>query len=211
MPKVNNMEGIFMRKYVLSLVLTAVILLVFTSCNDNSNSVPNTPEQNPPAASGDLQPYEPSDQPESMLENSGGIRHQFDSLGFSVEFPAFWEGKFGLNEIEIEMDFGIRHFVEVYHISTREELGSVSGTLLSLGRSPRDHYTYDGERPVMAGGMIFLAQTGGNTYFVSFPSGVEHSEAEGSASAAEYLEMVGHWEESHWDFLISSFRLINSP
>ena len=60
---------------------------------------------------------------------------------------------------------------------------------------------YDGERPVMAGGMIFLSQTGGNTYFVSFPSGVEHSEAEGSASAAEYLEMVGHWEESHWDFL----------
>lgn len=142
-------------------------------------------------------------------EESGGILHQFDTLGFSVAFPAFWEGKYGFDEFYVELDFGIRHFVTVYHLATREELGH-SGTLFTLGVSPRDHYTYDGERPIMAGGMIFLAQAGGNTYFASFPSGVEHNEEPGSETAAEYLEMVGCWESSHWDFLVNSFRLIDS-
>ena len=138
------------------------------------------------------------------------ILHRFDNLGFSVEFPAFWEGKYGLHEFEIELDFGTRHSVEVYHIATREEMFEETGfpyggRIMTLGRSPREGYTYD-NAPTMAGGTIFLAQTGGNTYFVNFPSGVEHTD--NPETSAEFLEIIGHYEPSHWDFLVNSFRLI---
>jgi|GEM_PF-2248658 len=134
-----------------------------------------------------------------------GIPIFFNNLGFGLTFPAFWDGKFSINESYAEMDFGTRHFVEVYHTATREE-GGFGGTIFVLGVSPQMHYSHDGELPIMAGGTIILAQTGGNTYFVNFPSGVEHSEAPNSETAAEYLDMVGHFEPSHWDFLLHSFR-----
>ncbi|MCL1863309.1 MAG: hypothetical protein FWF78_07075 [Defluviitaleaceae bacterium] len=35
------------------------------------------------------------------------------------------------------------------------------------------------------------------------------SEDYGSLTAAEYLEMIGHWEPGHWDFLTSSFKLLD--
>jgi len=150
--------------------------------------------------------------PEVQPEANNGIRHQFYNLGFSLEFPSSWEGKYGLVESYVEFDFGTRHFVEVYHVATREEMWEETrfpygGRILTLGRSPREGYTYD-YAPIMAGGTMFLEQTGGNTYFVNFPSGVEHNEGPNSESAAEYLEMIGHWEPSHWDFLTDSFRII---
>ena len=146
---------------------------------------------------------------------SDGILQRFSNLGFSVEFPVFWEGKYGLHAFDVDFDFGTRHMVEVYHIATREKMLAESGfpyggRIMSLGRSPREDYTYD-YPPIMAGGTIFLAQTGGNTYFVNFPSGVEHNEDPNSETAAEYLEMIGHWEPSHWDFLTNSFRLTELP
>ena len=176
-------------------------LFALTACSNNNNTQEETPQPNQTLS------QTPDSTGQSILTNDGFIRHQFETLGFSVELPASWEGKVSFIELEFDMDFGTRNFVEVYHIATREELG-FGGTLFSLGRSPRDHYTYEGERPVMSGGMIFLAQTDGVTYFVSFPSGVEHSEAEGSTSAAEFLEMIGHYEPNHWNFLLDSFQLL---
>jgi len=176
-------------------------MLALTACGANGNAQEGPTPQPSPAV---------QQTPEQIVQQSSNdsvyARHYFDSLGFSIELPTFWEGKFGLYEFEVEFDFGTRHFVEIYHIATREELGG-EGRLVTLGRSPRDHYTYEDERPVMAGTSIFLAQTGGITYFANFPSGVEHSDGN---SAAEYLEMIGHWEPSHWDFLTSSFQLMEA-
>jgi len=184
--------------FFMALILSALLALTACSAGNSSQEEP-TPQPSPEIAP----TPEPSEQP--PLEDSVGMRHYFDSLGFSVKFPAFWEGKYGLGEFDVELDFGTRHFVEAYHIVTREEFEG-AGTLFTLGVSPRDHYTYEGERPVMAGGMIFLAQTGGNTYFVSTPSGVEHSEAENSASAVEYLQMLEYLD---WDYFVDSFRLLS--
>lgn len=186
--------------FIIALMLSA--LLALTACGANSH----TPEEPPPQPSPAVQPTpEPMTQPPS--NNFVGVRHYFDSLGFSIELPMSWEGKFGLYEFEVEFDFGTRHFVEVYHIATRDELGG-EGRLVTFGRSPRDHYTYEGERPIMAGASIFLAQTDGITYFASFPSGVEHSD--NPETSAEFLEMIGHFEPNHWDFLESSFLLMES-
>ncbi|MCL2399676.1 MAG: hypothetical protein FWC91_08055 [Defluviitaleaceae bacterium] len=201
-----------MKKFIITL---AFMMLALAACGGDGNTdisnneYPTLPEQainqaEPPAS------VEPEPLEQFLTEEVDGIFHQFDNLGFSVVFPSFWEGKYGFYEFEVELDFGTRYFVAVYHPATREELDHYhAGTIFTLGRSPRDHYTYDGELPVMAGGSILLAQEGGNTYFVNFPSGVEHSEDPNSESAIEYLEMVGHWEPEHWNFLVNSFRLID--
>jgi len=192
-----------MKKFVTLLILATTMLFALSACNGNSEvqeyALPTV--TTPPTIT------QQTEQPPAEPETESGTRHYFYNLGFSVEFPAFWEGKFSMNESYVEMDFGTRHFVEVYHTATREE-GGFGGTIFVLGVSPRDHYTYGDEHPVMSGGSIFLAQTGGRTYFVNFPSGVEHSENPDSTAAAEYLEMVGNFEPSHWDFLINSFRMI---
>jgi len=199
-----------MKKFVILLILATTILFALSACNGNSevqegalptDMTPPTTQQTEPS------PLEP--------ETESGTRHYFHNLGFSVEFPAFWEGKYGLDEFEVELDFGTRYFVAVYHIATRQELleefgDDQSGRILSLGMSPRDHYSYEGEMPIMAGASILLAQQDGKTFFVSFPSGVEYSENPDSAAAAEYLEMVGNFEPNHWDFLVNSFRLVES-
>jgi len=176
-----------MKKCVTILCLSVVALLAFAACT--------------PSTSSSRQAVQP------VQEDVNGVFQQFDNLGFSVVFPAFWEGKYGTEELSTELYNGIAHFVSLYHIATRQEIGE--GRLLTLGRAVGEHFTYD-EPPIMAGGSIFLAQTGGYTYFVNFPSDVQHNHSDpNSESSAEYLEMVGHWEPSHWDFLVDSFRLID--
>jgi len=137
-----------------------------------------------------------------------GVRHQFDFLGFSVEFPVFWEGRFGTYEFEVETEYGTKRFVQIYHLATRSDMleyfDHPGGTILTLGMSPREGYTYE-YPPVMAGGTIFLAEASGRTYFVNFPSGVEHMEDPDIPSVQEYLEMVGFWNPGHWDILVDSF------
>ena len=176
-----------MRKYILTLCLSVITLLAFASCalpTDNSGQAA-----------------------QHAQEDMEGVFHQFDSLGFSVVFPAFWEGKYGTEESYAELYSGTAHFVSIYHIATREEIGE--GRLLTLGRVVGEHFTYD-DAPIMAGGSIFLAQTGGYTYFANFPSDVQHNYSDpNSESSAEYLEMAGHWESNHWDFLADSFRLMD--
>jgi len=197
-----------MKKFVTLLILATTMLLALSACNGNTEVQEESlqTDATPPAIT------QQTEQPPIELETESGTRHYFHNLGFSVVLPAFWEGKYGLIEFEAERDYGIIHFVEIYHIATRQEMLEESGfayggRIMSLGMSPHEGYTYD-YPPVMAGGTMFLAQTGGRTYFVNFPSGVEHSENPDSTAATEYLEMVGHWEPSHWDFLINSFRLI---
>ena len=197
-----------MKKYVF--LFFAAAMLTFAACN--SNNEPNVSGVQLPVTPSDEEIYEPTEEP-SQEENSG-VFHHFYTLGFSVEFPAFWEGKYGWEYLTIELEHGTRDLVGIYHIATREEMmelfNHAGGHILTLGRSPGEHYTYD-NAPIMAGGSIFLAQTDGFTYFVNFPSGIEHNyDDPNSTAAAEYMEMIGHWEPSHWDFLTNSFMLINS-
>lgn len=192
-----------------------VTLLIFTACSSDDNGQEmereveqeTIPIQLTPALT---QTQEPSGQPQAESEN--GIRHYFTNLGFSVEFPVFWEGKFGVEEHSSELDNGTMRTASIYHKATRDELYSLygfdfGGRIFTLGRITGEHFTYD-YAPIMAGGSIFLAQTGGYTYFVNFPSGVEFNYDDPTSEiAAEYLEIIGHWEPNHWDFLTSSFRL----
>jgi len=147
----------------------------------------------------------------AMPEDREGISTQFDNLGFSVEFPAFWEGRYGVEKRTDELDGETAYFASIYHIATRDELYALSsfeygGRILTLGRVEGEHFTYIN----MPGSYILLARTGGYTYFVNFPSGIEFNmDDPNSEAAAEYLEMIGHWEEGHWDFLENSFRLLN--
>ena len=197
-----------MRKYAVLLALSIVMIFIFAACGSNGDDVapyandiePSLPYQTAPQ-------IDESEIAEEPQPEEDGIEHRFYNLGvgFSINFPASWEGRYGFYAHDVEYDFGLRQYVEVFHTATRDE--GYPGTLFRLGTSPRDIYTED-EPPIMAGGTIILAQSGGITYFVHFPSGIEHSEDPNSAAAAEYLEMVGYWEPGHWDFLVKSFRLM---
>jgi len=178
----------------------AIMLLTFTACAGNVDTT---------IADATNYEQEPILITQPVTEETGYTRVHFATLGFSIEFPSYWNGKFGLHEFDVELDFGTRRHVDVYHITTRQEVleefeHPYGGRILTLGVSPREDYTYD-YPPIMAGGTIILAQSDGNTYFVNFPSGVEY--IEGNESAAEFLRMIGNWEPSHWDFLARSFQL----
>ncbi|MCL2372128.1 MAG: hypothetical protein FWC78_01830 [Defluviitaleaceae bacterium] len=200
-----------MKKYVLSLTLAAVMLLAFAACNRNGSQetaantspTPNATEANQPPQT-----------------TTAYARHQFRNLGFSIEFPSFWGGKFGVATRVGELDGETAHFAGVYHIATRAELYALSGFeygggLLTLGRIAGEQFADvapgDSIFLPQPGVSILLAQTGGYIYFANFPSGVEYNADDPSSeAAAEYLEMIGHWEPGHWDFLASSFMLLNS-
>ena len=135
-----------------------------------------------------------------------GVLHSFPDLGFSLEFPASWEGKFGLNELEIpniENAGEANRLVQVYHIATRVELESeYVGGLWSFWRAVGEHYT-DENLPIRAGMTIILAQAGGYTYFVNGPSDVQFNEVPGSETAAEFKRM-----DARIFTILNSFRLI---
>ena len=185
-----------MKKKVFLLTALMVLLLAFAACGGNGSTPANDAG-------------EPGDNVELGEPVSGGILHEFDTLGFSIEFPASWEGKYGVTE----SGSGDVQVVQIYHIATRDELFDLlgydtGGGLVNLGRAEGEHYTYD-DPPIMAGGSIFMAQTGGYTYFANFPSGVEHNyEDPDSAATIEYVEMAGDFDPIHWDFLVNSFKLL---
>ena len=143
------------------------------------------------------------------LSEDDGVEISFHDLGagFSLTFPADWDGKIGFEDIDqVEMDYGTRQLLEVFHLASR--MDGFPGTLFTIGMSPSDDYTEE-EPPIWAGVTIILAQEGGSTYFVNFPSGVTHNEAPSSASGTEYLEMVDYGDPGFWDFLVESFRFLN--
>ena len=196
------------------------MLLTLAACNDNTDTINIDDVDINTALSSDAptaepEPIEPEPTEQPLPNESSGVFYHFYTLGFSVEFPAFWEGKFSVDNTSFELDEGPVDIAGIYHIATRDELYILhgfeyGGRILTLGRATGEHFTYD-NAPIMAGGSIFLAQTGGYTYFVNFPSGVEHNTDDPySEAAVEYLEMIGNWEPSHWDFLIDSFMLIDT-
>ena len=204
-----------MKKHAAILTLAIIMLFLFAACGTNDETDTSHANGNGADTSNRTTPQEGYSEPteQSSPEVGSGILQKLPSLGFSVVFPDSWEDRFGLVEHYFERDSGIVHLVEVYHIATREELYILyglehGGRLISLGRVVGEHFTYD-YAPIMAGGTMFLSRTGGYTYFVNFPSGVEHNENPDSKIAAEYLEMIGHWEPSHFDFLRNSFRLMD--
>jgi len=183
--------------------MAIAILFLFAACTENDEPIVADFSQ------GYEYEYEERPAAEPAPTETGYTRHYFTQLGFSIELPSYWNGKFGRREFDVEMDFGTRRFVEIYHWVTRqetlEEFGHpYGGTLLNFGVSPREGYTYD-NAPIMAGGTIFLGVASGNTYFVNFPSGIEY--IEGNESAEEFLRMIGNWEPNFWDFLAQSFEL----
>ena len=206
-----------MKKYLFFSAFTVVMLFALAACNGNGTiNINDDGEMALPSQTqtSEQEPTEPEPTEQPLSNEPEGVFHQFDTLGFSVVFPAFWEGKYGVEKNSFELDSGPLYTASIYHIATRDELYILygfeyGGRLFTLGRATGEHFTYD-YAPTMAGGSIFFAQTGGYTYYVNFPSGVEFNYSDpDSEAAAEYLEMIGHWEPSHWDFLINSFRLID--
>jgi hypothetical protein len=174
-----------MKKKIFILNLMFIILFAFTACDaDEAINVTIKTETS-----------ELTEQPD--LEQTDGIYYEFDNLGFSLVLPISWEGKYGL--LVSEAEDGNRHIVTVYHIATREELGSeYVGTLFWLGKA-LDEVDTDN----MPGKTIILDQVKGYTYYVNFPSDVQYNyEVPESEATIEFLEM-----ESQIDFIINSFRL----
>jgi len=193
----------------LIIMMAVAILILFTACAENVDpivaDISARYEEEPTTAPVSTTPAVVA----PTAEEGDYFRMHFTSHDFSIEFPAYWSGKFGLRQFEVDMDFGTRRFIDVYHWVTRQEVWEefeheYGGTILTLGVSPQVDYTYD-NAPIMAGGTIFLGEANGNTYFVNFPSGIEY--IEGNESAEEFLRMIGNWEPSHWDFLSRSFVL----
>jgi len=194
-----------MKKCVFVIFLLAIMLFPFSACGGNDDESTYTDGNDSALSDHNVPPILDSEQVEQPVQEvTGGIVHQFDYLGFSVEFPAFWEGKYGMEKLAY-FEPGLR-LVAIYHLGSAE----FGGVLFRLGRAMGEHFTYD-YPPFPAGGSIFLAQTGGYTYFINFPSDVQHNHLEpNSESVIEYRKMAGPWgEPGHWDFLIDSFRLID--
>lgn len=80
------------------------------------------------------------------LDNESTILYQNLDIGFTLEFPSSWEGKFIIKEYEI--DWLGRNSIELYHKATMDEKED-AGWLGSFGRVS-GYYTADWP-PVMAG------------------------------------------------------------
>ena len=94
-----------------------------------------------------------------------------EQCGFSIAFPASWEGKYSISTILFKSES--EWSVEVSHTASKEEIGL--GELFIIGCRPGEDYTEENP-PVMSGWCPILAQTGGRTYFANTPSGVTYNE-----------------------------------
>ncbi|MCL1905544.1 MAG: hypothetical protein FWG06_00885 [Clostridiales bacterium] len=166
-----------MKKNILCLLFLAAIFTLSACGTGNKAPVPGT-EQNPGASP---------------------IIYQNEQMGFSLEFPTSWEGKYS---VETEVYISAADWsVEIFHTATREEMGA--GWLFNIACTPGEDYTED-QPPVMAGWCPILAQTGGCTYYAFTPSGVEYDEDPASAAGKEYRELY-----DQIDIVISSFKLLD--
>jgi len=196
-------------KKCISIVFLLAIILSFSACDRNGDEAAYININDSALPGHNISPMPDSGQVEQAVqETAPGIFRQFDNLGFSIEFPPFWEGKYGTEETSFQQDYGTTHLVAIYHLGSTE----FGGVLLRLGRAAGEQFTYDNP-PLPAGGSIILAQADGYTYFINFPSDVQYNYLEpNSESALEYQKMTDPWPwsgPSHWDFLIDSFRLLD--
>ena len=185
-----------MKKYAVIFILATAMLLAFTTCGGSDGDVTI---QNDLTIEELADIKEPTPQP--LPGEISGTRHVFENLGFSIVFPAEWAGKYGLNESYVEFDDETRHFVEMYHIATREEIGA--GWLWSFSRIHENNFIEYGQPTPHNHAVLY--QGGGYAFIMLMPSGVEYNETPGSETAAEYLEIA-----SQWELMVDSFRLIDS-
>lgn len=193
-----------MKKFIKVIGVTSLLTLALAlaSCgtesteNASNNAESENVESTPIQAEQTNTEDNISDEPETIL-------YENTDFGFSMQIPLSWEGKYSTENVENTFDDGVVvQAVMFKHNATMDELGSEAGWMFSFGKITGEQFTPE-EPPVMQGECRIIEQTGGYTYFVSFPSGVEYNEEAGSESAIEYKEM-----QSEVDFLIDSFELL---
>lgn len=113
--------------------------------------------------------------------------YQNESLGFSIELPSNWEGRYEATEKEKSVVF--------YHKGIREKYGEGTGRLFVIER-------LEGERSKEAAEDTpwpteYLMQANGYTYVISMPSDVQYPIWEGGdkALADEYLKLTKDLEK----------------
>ena len=184
-----------MKKHAVIFTLVAAMLFAFAACGEGGGAVTIQDDitiEDSPDITYPVEQLSPGEIP--------GTLHVFENLGFSIVFPAEWAGKYGLNEFYVEFNDETHHFVEMYHISTREEIGA--GWLWSFNRIHESNFMEDGQPTPHNHAVLYKGD--GYAFIMLMPSGVEYNEAPGSETAAEYLEIA-----SQWELLLDSFRLID--
>lgn len=189
---VKNM-GTTMYEKIIAIGLTFLLCAGIAACspnNDTQESITSTQNQSEQIPTNN-----------QLMDEVESVLYENNDIGFSMEIPTSWEGKYSIAEVStIVEDELIYQGLSFFHTATMDELGE--GRLFSIGRSTGEDFTED-EPPVMSGQTIILAQTGGYTYHISFPSDVQYNEDPKSESAAEYKEMI-----SQVDLLVNTFKLI---
>lgn len=171
----------------IALLTLALLFAGLTACTAQKESTEENlePVMTPIETSGEVYENEVTAHP---LDNESTILYQNLDIGFTLEFPSSWEGKFIIKEYEI--DWLGRNSIELYHKATMDEREDI-GWLGSFGRTS-GFYTADWP-PVMAGWCPILEYKNGFTYYYQSPSDVQYSEDETGQpitdAAREYVEM----------------------
>ena len=188
-----------MKKYVVVLSLVITMLFALVACGENDDTTYTNDNDLEMSNQIILQESHSEEKEQPIQGDNDGIFHRFPSLGFSIVFPATWEGRFGLAEYHSDYWGTI---VSVYHIATREEMDT--GWLWSFRRVHEDNFVYDEEPTPHPHAIMY--QGGGYAFIIQMPTDVQWDyETPDGELAIEYLEMADQWEE-----IASSFRLMDS-
>jgi len=140
------------------------------------------------------------------------VRYYFRDIGISVEFPAWLDGTFGVDEWVSESGtewlindewvyVGVKtaYVVDLYHIASREKTGG-GGWMFSFIREEGEHESFE---PPMINGHV-LMHADGYTFYVLHPTGVEYDDTPGSIATEQYYELTG----ARFPGIINSIRLL---
>ncbi len=108
------------------------------------------------------------------------VVYQNSALGFSMEIPGDWEGRYGIEENG--------ETVTVYHKAIRETYGDGMGDLFYIQRMEGSPSDEEANEP---GGRTVVLRENGYTYVFGIPTDVRHPAWEGGDTALsnEYLQM----------------------
>lgn len=119
--------------------------------------------------------YPLSNTTNANTEKPSGTLYTNERLGFSVEFPASWDGLIEISENYVEYDERGGAGIAVYHRASREKSNpNITGTLFYIERWIGTWTTEN--PPIYAGGCFVVLQTGKYTYMLRTTSGVEYNE-----------------------------------
>lgn len=160
-----------MKKYVLLLTLTVVMLLALTACNGNSEA----------------------QEPTEIFYPDIYLFYESADMDIYFSIHPAWLNLYGTIEIKTEQDAGnIQQTLVVYHIATREKfgMGESGGVLFWINRSPNTIFAeiregFDG---------IVLTQRGGYTYTLNYPRGFQYLYERESEATIQYLNMMSYLE-----------------